>query len=791
MTAFGALAMAAILCAPGTAAAVTMRAGFQRDRIYLGTAGVLVVTVADQARLQWPEVSEVAGLKIERYGQPERVMALFRGSARRSYRFLVTPSKTGKYTIPTVSMAADDRTLIDGPLTLTVIEAPLKFLDATLESPTITRGKTTTLTLTYQGFRPNTGPTVPQVPGLAIRSAGPPRRDIDRQTGVPITRHTYRITAQRVGTYPLKGISFDGVPADTVTLTVAEFVVTETRTGETSLIVGEQTQIRLLVRGLKPTQGATLAVTGKLRIGEPKVRKYRDQLILDFDITAIEPGTPKITALKLEDGRRSPLPEPVLLSVRQAGEAGILSCKGLPRSEETVLGEPFLVDYEVTCRGELRQLAVDPSQATWANKPYIKVTPVNNVSYAGWEGTPLRVGYGDKTPITVLSGTGEFNGQPEQRLRFTLKITPLVAGELSLDGLKVLVAIQVTQRGSSGRSRFFSSRTQTFSKEAQTPSHRVVDPPGQNAPPGFAGAVGTFTFETQLDRTTAAEMSPLTLTMKITGETVSSEFQPPSLTEVDALTRHFDVSPTVSGGEVEGNTITFSQTLRPRSETITELPALPLVTYDYRQRKYDTIYSLPVPLTITPGSRVDAGDMVAVAEPQPLVSGIAPQPDGTDAGVRLGANYTTLGEVAAAPVLGVGTMVGLMACGPVLIVLVFSIRHWRERYGPSARIRQERHVIIRSLKHLAENDHYCAALSEAVQAYLRLKFDLPPGEMSRVLIRNAFAQHHVDAALLKETEDLLDRCDVGRFATGGTDANERAQWIERTRNLLTRLERFR
>jgi len=768
-----------------------MRASFQRDRIYFGTAAVLVVNMADQSQIKWPEVGKVEGLKIEPYGQPERVMDLFRGSERRSYRFLVAPSKPGIYAIPSVSLETDDRTLTDGPFTLTVIEAPLKFLSATVESPTITQGKTTTLTVSYQGFRPNMGPTVPLVTGLAIRSAGPPRRDIDRRSGVPITRYSYLITGHRIGTYQVSGITFDDVPAETVTLTVAEFVVTETRTGETSLSVGEHTQVRLLILGLKQAEGATLVATGKLKVGKPQMRRARNQLVLDFDVIAVEPGTPRITALKLADGRQSPLPQAVTLSVTQAGEAGILSCRGIPRSEETVLGEPFVVDYEVYCRGELRQLGVDPSQAAWANKPYIKVAPVNDISYAGWEGTPLRVGFGDKTPMIVLSGTGEFNGQQEQLLRFALKITPLVAGELSLDGLKVLVAMQVTQRGGSGGSFFYSSKTQTFEKESQTPSHRVVDPPGQTAPAGFAGAVGEFTFETQLDRSAAVAMSPLTLTMKITGETVSSEFRPPLLTEVEELTRDFDVSPTVSGGEVESNTITFSQTIRPRSDKVTKLPALPLVTYNYKQRKYGTVYSLPIPLKITPGSLVDAADMVAIAEPQPLVAGIEPQPDSKDSGVRLGANYTTLGKVGAAPELGTGSMVGLLVAGPVLIVLVFSVRQLRERYGTSARARQARRKVISSLGPIREADYYCAALSEAIQSYLRLKFDLPSGEVSRVLIQTAFERHNVDAALLKETEVLLDQCDTGRFATSRTDENERSQLIERVQNLLSRLERIR
>ena len=56
----------------------------------------------------------------------------------------------------------------------------------------------------------------------------------------------------------------------------------------------------------------------------------------------------------------------------------------------------------------------------------------------------------------MLSGNGELNGRKEQLLRFALRITPLAAGELSLDGLQVVLALQVKEERRDGFS-FFSS----------------------------------------------------------------------------------------------------------------------------------------------------------------------------------------------------------------------------------------------------------------------------------------------------------------------------------------------
>ncbi len=446
-----------LLLLPASGLGARMAAELQRDTIYFGTQTLLVVELVDAATTAWPVVEPVKGLQITRYGGPRSVRDLFGGTVRRTYRFLVSPEKPGTFQIPSVSLATTGSTLERGPFALRVIEAPLQFRSAQIEPAEIRVGETAKLTVSYQGVRPGKAPEVPAVDGLTIRKTGKPRVEVSRQTGKPITTYTFEVRASQLGTCKIKGISLDGVAAKTVILTVSPFVVVGVQVGETSLVVGGQTTVHVVVRGLPHSAGLKLVAPAGLKV-VPSRQRYRGRTgatVFSFDVTPTEPGILTVTTLALPDGRKIRLEKPISLSVRQSGEGGILACRGIPRREETVLGEPFFVDYELFFRGDLRGAGIDLSEAAFANKPHIRIEPVNDLSTPDWPHQSIQATFGQSRAIMRV-GNGEFNGQKEQLLRFTLKITPLAAGELSLDGLQVVLLLQIKRDQRTGTS-FFSA----------------------------------------------------------------------------------------------------------------------------------------------------------------------------------------------------------------------------------------------------------------------------------------------------------------------------------------------
>jgi hypothetical protein len=795
MTSHGMASMVACLVfvAAVGAPAAQMRAQLERDTVYLGAQTLLIVEVADAPSSVWPVVEAPEGLTIGRYGSPAIAHDLLRNRVQRTYRFRVVPDRSGTFTIAGITLDAGGESLHGGPVTLAVVEAPLRFETSTIEPGRMLAGEAARLVVQFAGTPPGEGvrPVVPEVKGVTIRPAGGPRVEMRRRDGMPLVSYIYQVTSTTVGRHRIGGITLAGLRAEPVTLEVGSFVVVDTRTESSSLEVGSSGLLHVVTRGLPDAADLHLVTPAGIeaRRNPRQVRGPPGTVVFSYDVTARQPGSYTLEAVALTDGQRGTFPEPVTLSVRQAGEPGILACRGIPRSDRTVVGEPFIVDYEVLFRGDLRAAGIDTSDAGFAQKDHVKVEPVNELSYPDWSGQPVNLRFGDGA-IQVLLGSGEHNGQTEQMLRFALRITPLAAEELSLDGLRVVVQVLVQERQATGRTFFSVTRTEEYSCTPDTPAHRVTDPPGLSAPPGYNGAVGrSFTFVTQLDRTQATAMSPLTLTMKISGESVGASFKPPDLSAVPELVRDFEVSPSVGGGEVEGDTITFEQVVRPRSEQVTELPALPLVYYDHEERRYSTVYSLPIAVTVTPGSLAGAGQMQNTGSTGNAADDAPPVVQSGESTVNLGANFTTLDEVDHGPLLSAAGVLAILVAGLLVVVLVPVVQRLNERRRPMATVRRRRQEVLGRLDELQAGEGFHARLSGLVQDYLRLTFELPPGEVSPDALVRAGSERKVDPSLLEELKSLLADCDTGRFAAAALPDAERRASIERARHVLVQLHR--
>lgn len=778
---------------PGAAWAAQVTARLDSDIIYFGTRTLLVVQVSDAANDEWPVVAQVEGLEIARYGAPSLIHNLISGSIRRTYRFWVQPLRPGEFIIPSVSVGSGTEAVVRGPFKLQVLEAALKFLSAGAEPDEIRVGERAMLTIRYQGIRPGKSLELPAIDGLTLQAVGGPRVELSQPEGMPVSIYQVTARAAKLGNYEIKGISLDKVAAGPMKLKVSPFVVAGIQVGESSLVVGGKTFVNLAIRGLPASAGIKLVAPPGLHIqASPQSRQGRAPMgtsIFSFEVTATEPGAPSITALQLADGTVVPLASPITFLVRSSGEGGILACRGAARSSESVVGAPFIVDYEVFFRGDIRAAGIDLEQAEFTNRPYVRVEPVNDISYSGWSGQPIEVGMSGNSHAVMLLGSGELNGSKEQLLRFALKITPLAVGELELKGVRVIIRLQVKEERRTGGVFLSTTRTQDYEQVIDLPPHQVVDPPGKNPPPGYRGAVGAgLTYSASLDRTTATAMSPLTLTLTITGEGVGPQFKPPLLTAIPELVRDFDVSSTIGGGEVQGDTITFTQVVRPRSEKVRELPALPLVYYDYEQKDYKTVYSLPVAINVTPGHLVGASAMQTRSGPQATLpaGGESARADEEEV-ISLGANYATLGELEGGPPLSAGGVVAMLLSGPVLILGTWAGLRWRERRRPVASLQRQRRELAAALERVGENGNFHAQLAELVQAYLRLTFDLPPGEVSPEMLGAAMDQRSVEGKLRQQVEELLARCDVGRFAAADVAEEERRMLVTQAREVFKKL----
>jgi len=777
---------------PTMVSAAEMQAKLSHDQIYLGTSTSLVVEIQQAGNTDWPKVEHTEGLDIRQYRRPRTIRNLVSGQIPRQYQFLITPKKKGSFKIPAVYLKTEQGKLQKGPFKLAVLEAELKFVGLQIDPTQVMPGEFAELVLQYQGYYPNSIPTIPPVKNLTIRPKDEPEARLDRNSGIPFMLYKYRVSASIKGTYRIKGIQLNGVAADPVTLDVTPYVIEGIRTKNSSVVLGEQTRAYVFIRGLSDDANVQLIAPKGLRI-EKADEHYRGQsgaTVFAFILKPQEPGSFSIKKLRLPSEEIVDLPEPLVISARRAGKGGILSCSGEPRKQKVVIGEPIILDCKVFFRGDLQAAGVDLSEANFAGKDYIQVEPVNDLAYPDWQGTPLQASF-NGGPITMLSGAGLFNNQKEQMLRFALRITPLASGKLDLEGITVILRLQIRKEQQTGGMYSAVILPKNYIKTVDSPPVTVIDPPGITAPAGYRGAVGSsFHFSTSVDRRRATAMSPVTLTMRIKGATVTTDLIPPPLENVEELTRQFELSSTVNGGEVRDNTITFTQVIRPRNAEVIKIPALPFVFYDYKSEEYKTVYSLPIPIEVFPGRVVGAEGMETNASATQAVTARDSDSE-TGNGSRqlpLPANYTKLGEIQQSQPFSVIAMLAILLAGPLTIGLVGGGLIMYRRLRPSSEIRKRRRALIRSVGQTGEAANPYAELANLLQEYLRLRFDLPTGELSNDMLEDVLPQDH-NQTLAEEVNQLLDELNAGRFTTGTVDVQEKQDLVRKTENLMNQLER--
>ncbi|WP_442509729.1 BatD family protein [Novipirellula sp. SH528] len=138
--------------------------------------------------------------------------------------------------------------------------------------------------------------------------------------------------------------------------------------------------------------------------------------------------------------------------------------------------------------------------------------------------------------------------------------------------------------------------------------------PSQGRPANYRGAVGDYEIYTQATPTAANAGDPITLNIAVRGDGPMDRIQPPLLNEQDSLTKNFKVADESLAGFVDGNQKLFTTTIRPVSETVTEIPAIEFSFFDPRKEKFVTVQSKPIPVEVSASETLSFEKIVANAD---------------------------------------------------------------------------------------------------------------------------------------------------------------------------------
>jgi hypothetical protein len=431
------------------------------------------------------------------------------------------------------------------------------------------------------------------------------------------------------------------------------------------------------------------------------------------------------------------------------------------------VGAPVLLRYRVLYSGEpfLNEDAFgQASNPLGLTRLVLAVLGDNRVRVEEGPASPgaasLRIR--DDFSIHVTAGSATVDGGLWRTLEFSLKAIPLEPGDVPIGGEVGLALVAGKER----RQDFFGRVVLVPSGKEHRASagevfYRVAPLPVEGRPAGFTGAVGRFRITATASPTEVNAFDPVEVSVIVSGDGLLDRIALPRFGDFPEIARDFEVDADTDPGKVEGGEKRFRVVMRPRSASVTALPALPFPYFDPAASSYEVARSAPIPLTVHEVRTVRPEEAVGPALP---AGGEAPSgPVRPLAGIA--ANYDRLsggsGRLAPPPPLFTPGFAALLAVPPLLAGLAFLLASRRRRGGAPRGTALGR--ALGTVRDAASAEEAAAAFGR----YFAEKLALPDGELTTSELGTALAARMVPAEIAGRVLAMHERIVAARFAGGG------------------------
>lgn len=284
-------------------------------------------------------------------------------------------------------------------------------------------------------------------------------------------------------------------------------------------------------------------------------------------------------------------------------------------------------------------------------------------------------------------------------------------------------------------------------------------------PPYYRNAIGQFTMQASAAPRSAAVGDPITLNLRLTGDSPLDGIAAPKLSEVAPLTENFEITDDSLAGIVNGYTKTFSVTIRPRHEDVKEIPALPLAYFDPEREQYDTVWTDPIPLAVRAAERISVP-----VNPDSNNDGNGPA-ELTQVDDGLLANRTNISDLLTSQGVAITTLdrVLLAAC-PLLFVGVVVFARARSG-GAQVEERKRRSRALQEAERALTADRSAAGALHAMLGFVADVTGVPRAAVARGDAIRLLQQHAVPADVMQRFDKLVTELEAAQYAGGSTEAS--------------------
>lgn len=547
------------------------------------------------------------------------------------------------------------------------------------------------------------------------------------------------------------------------------------------VFVGGQAFLEVTVRNARsvvpPVAPAVEGATMRLMPGERTSQQTRivngvvDTSVTTtfvFEITATRAGRITIPAVSVEADGETFRSEPTIIVANPSDTGDLLHVEVSADPAEPVVGE----DTTLTLRIWLRPYRNPEVNTTFDEADMWSLVDLNRSQLGLFRQSFVELEQQRRRPRgeELLRGDRAY-----YVYTITRRFRPTRAGAPEIGPIEISVNWPTAVRQARN---FFGERTlqvtgiRPINASPTLEGVRVRALPTEGQPEHFSGAVGRFRVEASAKPTDVAVGDPITITYAIIAESDAESLegvQPPPFAELEELTRDFRIPSDPMAGVMQGNRKIFTQTFRPLTERITEIPALPFAYFDPRSSRYDVTHSEPIPITVRPAERLALSQIVGArgdiapaatgaAEPLTVVAG------GLVANAPIATALLRNERAPRSPLLFVLLLVGPpIAVGAVAIVRAIERRAAAD---PARRRAAKASGVARS--RLARSGDDPAEVLSALTGYVADRTGLAEGARTRPDATRALTQCGVETSLIERVDRMLAECERARYAAPGS-----------------------
>jgi BatD DUF11 like domain len=317
--------------------------------------------------------------------------------------------------------------------------------------------------------------------------------------------------------------------------------------------------------------------------------------------------------------------------------------------------------------------------------------------------------------------------------------------------------------------------------------------PAENKPPGFNGAVGSYTLSVSAAPTNIAVGDPVTVTIQMAGTGGVDSLTLPEQTGWQQFKLYPPTSDYQSGDQLDlSGTKTFKLTAVPQSMDVKELPPFTFSFFDPEQNTYRTLAQPAVPLIVRPS---------AASLPPPVLAEANTTSDNPPAKQDIIHIKPWLGSLTRLqpPLVGRSWFLALQGVPVLAWLCLFVQRRQQDRLAANPRLRRQRQVerVVRDgLKDLrqyaAANDsaEFFATLFHLLQERLGERLDLPASAITEAVLDERLLPLGVPDPTIDRLRELFQTCNQARYAPQ-TSTEELALLIPQVEAALNELKNLK